>query len=101
MGTFLLEFPTQTPYIEDGVPRFTCPMDRRSIPLSWDFPYVFSPKTLCLCPNHFATKTSPLYPKVPTTMPQSPHLFFCTLPPTFCTVELAAIVHFVAFPSRR
>lgn len=26
-----------TPYIEDHVPRFTCPMDGRSIPLSWDY----------------------------------------------------------------
>lgn len=26
-----------TPYIEDDVPRFTCPMDGRSIPLSWDY----------------------------------------------------------------
>lgn len=25
------------PYIEDGTPRFTCPMDGRSIPLSWDY----------------------------------------------------------------
>ena len=26
-----------TPYLEDGVPRFTCPVDGRSIPLSWDY----------------------------------------------------------------
>lgn len=64
MGTFLLEFPTQTPYIEDGVPALHVSDGQAQHPAFMGFP-------LCLLPKDPMSLPQPLCHKDITSLPQS------------------------------